>query len=62
MDWSSVAQFISNVGFPIACVCAMFYFWNKEREDHKAEMEKVTTALNNNTIAVTQLVEKLDKE
>ena len=50
---------IANLGFPIACVVAMFYMWNKEREDHKAEMLKVTEAINNNTKVVTQLVESL---
>lgn len=46
---------IGSFGFPIACVITMFYMWNKEREDHKAEMANVTAALNNNTLALQKL-------
>lgn len=60
MDMVALSQIISNVGFPIACVCAMFYMWNKEREDHKAETSKLTEAINNNTIVMTKLIEKFE--
>lgn len=62
MDIASISQLISTVGFPIACVCAMFYMWDKERESHKAEMDKVTEAVNNNTLALTKLEEHLKHE
>lgn len=55
MDLSAISSLIGTLGFPIACVIAMFYMWNKEREDHKEEMSKVTEALNNNTVALTRL-------
>jgi len=50
---------IQNVGFPIACVFAMFYFWNKEREDHKQELSAITEALNNNTLVLQSIRDKL---
>lgn len=53
---------IGNLGFPIACVVAMFVMWNKEREDHKAEISKVTEALNNNTQALIKIEEILRHE
>lgn len=59
MDAGAFTTIISNLGFPIACVIAMFYMWNKEREDHKVEMKEVTQAVTNNTIAVNSLVESL---
>lgn len=65
MDIQVFSQLLSSVGFPIACVVAMFYYWNKEREAHKEEMDKVTEALNNNTIALTKLeilLTKYDEE
>ena len=62
MDVGAVQTLIGNLGFPIACVVAMFIMWNKEREDHKNEMTEVTKAIENNTIAVTKLVEKLNNE
>lgn len=59
MDPSAISTLIGSLGFPIACVIAMFYMWNKEREDHKTEMEKVTQALNNNTTALIKIEELL---
>lgn len=50
---------IQNVGFPIACVIAMFHFWNKEREDHKTELASITEALNNNTLVLQSIREAL---
>lgn len=59
MDPSAISTLIGTLGFPIACVIAMFYMWNKEREDHKDEIEKVTQALNNNTTALIKIEELL---
>ena len=56
-----ITQLIGSMGFPIACVIAMFFFWNKEREDHKIEMQKMTEALNNNTLALVKIESILDK-
>ena len=61
MDVSMVTEFINGVGFPIACVIAMFYMMNKESENHKEEMQKVTEALNNNTLALTELRDMISK-
>ena len=51
---------ISTVGFPIVVAAAMFWKMNKQDEDHKEEMGKVTEAINNNTIALTKLLDKLN--
>ena len=59
MDAAMIQQLIGTLGFPIACVCAMFYMWNKEREDHKTEMQNMTDALNNNTQASIKIEEFL---
>lgn len=55
MDINMLTQLITNMGFPIACVIALFWSWNKEREDHKQELEQITTALNNNTQALIKI-------
>jgi len=60
MDWNVVISFIQGVGFPIACVLIMFQQMDKEREAHKEETQKVTEALNNNTIILTELKQKLE--
>lgn len=54
-----LTSLIQNVGFPIACVIAMFHFWNKEREDHKSELAAVTDALNNNTLVLQSIRDHL---
>lgn len=68
-----VITMISSVGFPIVACIAMGlyvkYITDKNREDvlalnkeHKDEMQKVTEALNNNTLALQQLSDYLRKE
>lgn len=59
MDVTAIAQLISTVGFPIACCIIMFQALTKEQESHKQEMAAVTAALNNNTIALTKLSDKI---
>ena len=62
MDITVITQLIGSLGFPIACVIAMFFFWNKEREDHKQEQKELTEAIANNTLVMQKLVDKLDKD
>jgi putative Mn2+ efflux pump MntP len=70
---SEVAQIISSLGFPIVAAvgCAMFvkfiYTENQKQlteinKEHKDEVAKMTEALNNNTLALQRLIDKLDKE
>lgn len=53
---------VSNMGVPVACLVVTFKLWNKEREDHKQSEDKMTEAINNNTMALNRLAEKIDKE
>ena len=60
MEISSVIlNAISMVGFPIVVAAAMFWKMNKQDDDHRQEMAKVTEAINNNTIALQKLIDKL---
>lgn len=70
---NDVVQIISTLGFPIAmCVGACFFIKyqfdtsNKQMEDlrkeHKEEIKQMTEAINNNTLVIQKLVDKLDKE
>lgn len=56
MNVEELSTLISTVGFPIVCVFAMFFMWNKEREEHKQECDKWCDAINQNTKAITELV------
>lgn len=64
---------VSTVGFPIVIVfvgiCALKYMFDimtqrldEESRRHSEEMEKITVALNNNTIALTTLAERIGRE
>lgn len=55
-------EFISilkDFGFPVA-VCAVL-FWKSERDNvrHMEEMDKFSEAVNNNTTAITRLLERI---
>lgn len=53
---------VSNVGVPIACLAVTFYLWYKETKSHKEEVEKLTEALNNNTLVMQKLTDKLGED
>ena len=58
----TVINLIKVLCFPIAVCIAMFWLNNKQVEQHKEEMAKVTDALNNNTLALTELRDRLDNK
>lgn len=70
---NDVVQIISAVGFPIVAAvgCAYFVKWQYEqnqkqveemRKEHKEEVVNMTKAIENNTLILTKLCDKLDKE
>lgn len=62
MDVNAITQLIGSLGFPIVCCGALFWRMIKSDEKHQQEMDKMSDALNNNTLALTRLTEKLNKE
>lgn len=59
MGVNDVVSIISTVGFPIAACVALFWQSNQMQKQHKEEMDGVKEALNNNTLVVQKLVDKL---
>lgn len=70
MDW---IQLISSLGFPIVACIAMAWYTKYQtdnyrtevkdmQKEHKEEITKVTEALNNNTLALQKLCDKLENE
>ena len=47
-----ITKLISNVGFPIAC-CIMLYLQQSK------QMKELTEAVNNNTAAITMILDRL---
>lgn len=76
MDWSMLASIITSIGFPIVACIAMAlyvkYITDLQRTEtkelnaqHTQEMlafkDEMKDALNNNTLALQKLCDKLDK-
>lgn len=62
MDANTIIQLVGSLGFPVVMCGALFWRMVKSDEQHKAEMDKLSEALNNNTVALTKLSDNLDKE
>lgn len=65
-----IVSVVSAVGFPIVAAigCGMFIKWQYEqnlkqmedmRKEHREEVNKMTEALNNNTLALQKLIDKI---
>ena len=65
-----IVSIIQSLGFPIACVVAMFAMWQSEVKAHKEEMEKMRVtmeeqsnatveALKNNSVVLARILERL---
>lgn len=61
MDVGAIIQIVGSLGFPIAACIAVFWYLMKESENHKEEVNKLSEALQNNTIALTKLCDELEK-
>lgn len=61
MDTNGIITVIQSVGFPIVMCGAMGWYVKYITDKHNAEMQSITSALNNNTVALTKLCEKLER-
>ena len=72
MNVTQMMQIVQTMGFPVAMCVAMgwFVYWqtkehNRRMDDlhdkRREEMNAITTALNNNTIALTKLTDNIKK-
>ena len=59
---NELSTLISTLGFPIAMCLIMCYYINKINDAHKEETDKFEDALNNNTLVLQKLCDKLDGE
>ena len=73
MDFTSLAQIVGTLGFPIVACCAMAYFFARVNDNyrndikeiqayHKEEIAGMTEAINNNTLVIQKLVDRMDRE
>lgn len=57
---NELSTLISTLGFPIGMCLIMCYYINKINDAHKAETDNFAEALNNNTVVLQKLCDKLD--
>lgn len=71
MGINEILTAIATVGFPIVACCAMAYFFSRVNDNyrndikeinaqHKDEMDAMTQAINNNTLVIQRLVDRMD--
>ena len=56
---NDIVSIISTVGFPITMALILLWYIYDSNNKHKEEIDKMSAALNNNTIAITKLLDKL---
>ena len=59
MEW--VFELINSTVFPIAMCIILCYFVKYTTDENNKKLDKMTEAINNNTLAITKLVEKMDE-
>lgn len=59
-DTTDILTAISTVGFPIVMCLLMWFMNDKQDVRHAEETTKMTEALNNNTIVMQKLVDRLE--
>ena len=52
---------ITNVGFPIACCIFLALYIRESQIQHKDEVNALTNKLNEQTLTVQKLVDKIDE-
>lgn len=59
MDVNALVQAVGSLGFPIVACGVMWYQLQKSEENHKIELDKLTDAIQNNTLVITKLYERM---
>lgn len=70
MELTTISEIISTVGFPIVCfiMCGYYVKYREDKNDekieklnnmHDEESKQMISALNNNTLALQKLTDKL---
>lgn len=73
MDANTVVTLIGSLGFPIVACLGMAWFFAKVNDNyrsdikemnsqHKEEMDKMTEAINNNTLVIQKLIDRMESD
>lgn len=61
MDLNTISTIFANLGVPVACLAVTFYLWYQEMQSHKEEVNKLQDALNNNTLVLQKLLDRMEE-
>ena len=72
MDANNIITMIGSLGFPIVACLGVAWFFAKVNENyrndikemnrqHKEEMDKMTDAINNNTVVIQKLIDRMEE-
>lgn len=56
----TILSAISSLGFPIVCCLIVLYMYWKSDQTHKAEVDKLSEAVQNNTVVMEKILERLE--
>lgn len=59
MDQQTIQNVIGQVGFPIACSLYLVYTLNKTTDAYHANVEKLRTTIENNTVVMTKILTRI---
>lgn len=59
MSPQDIASFIQQFGFPVVMCGVLMWYIYKQDTRHKEETDKLSEALNNNTLVMQQLVDEM---
>lgn len=62
MDANVIITLVGSLGFPIVACIACFYYVKYQADQHKEEIGKLTEAINNNTLVIQRLLDKMDND
>lgn len=62
MDLTVLTNLISTIGFPTAISVVLMWYIMKQNDNHSNEVKALTNALNNNTVILQRVCDKLDLE
>ncbi len=60
MEGIDLVSMVSSVGFPIVCCFILCWYVFQQNKSHKEEIDSIRKSLDDNTLIITRLVDKLD--
>lgn len=62
MEFADIMTLLGSYCFPIVMCIAFFWKLDRDQKQHKEEMDKMTDALHNNTLAIQHLADIVNRQ